>query len=99
MNTSNFFTQLDQAAGTKAGGMGCTMKKKPTTFAAALSAHLASRSLTQRHLAIMIGVTEGMVSNYIAGRREPGAKLIERIGEALEASIIYTPEAGWSIEY
>jgi len=72
---------------------------EPTTFAAALSAHLASRSLTQRHLALMIGVTEGMVSNYLAGRREPGAKLIERISEALEASITYTPGVGWNINY
>lgn len=73
------------------------MNTKPPTFAQALAAHLESRCLTQRHLAQMLGVTDGMVSRYLTGYREPGAKLIERIGNVLDAYVSYYPETGWSI--
>jgi len=71
----------------------------PATFAQALSAHLASRSLSQRHLAMMMGVTEGMVSQYLTGKRQPGVPLIQRIADALEARAEYRPSLGWAFEY
>ncbi len=69
--------------------------KTTITFAQALAAHLESRGLTQRHLALMLDVTDGMVSNYLAGRREPGARLIQRLGDVLEARVRYRPGKGW----
>lgn len=73
--------------------------KTASTFAQALAAHLESRGLTQRDLAIRLGVTDGMVSHYLTGRREPGEKLMKRIADALEAKIECRPAAGWNIEY
>ena len=46
----------------------------------------------------MLGVTDGMVSSYLNGRKSPGSKLIERIAEVLSSEIEYDSKMGWMIE-
>ncbi len=74
-------------------------RERGAAFSSALSSHLADSCITQREFAKMMGVTEGMISNYLAGRREPGLKLIERIAQALDAKLEYTPGMGWRLEH
>ncbi len=71
------------------------MNTEQTTFAQALAAHLESRGLTQRQVAVMLGVTDAMISHYMTGRKAPGAELIQRLGDALEARVRYRPGKGW----
>lgn len=102
--TTDYSTGLPGAEGieeTENGEYYFTVKAydKVYSFAQALSAHLESRGLTQKELATMIGVTEGMVSQYIAGHRKPGLDLIQRIADALESKLDYTPGVGWGLTY
>ena len=63
-----------------------------------IAAHLEGIGITQRRFARMLGVTDGMVSSYLNGRKSPGSKLIERIAEVLSSEIEYDSKMGWMIE-
>lgn len=75
------------------------MNKATTTFAEALASHLEARSLTQTHLALMMGVTPARVNHLLSGHRRPGEEVMAQVAEALEARIEYIPNRGWNIEY
>lgn len=47
---------------------------------------LRSRSMTQRDLASRLGVTEGVISRYIAGEREPKPDMIANMATALHTT-------------
>lgn len=102
--TTDYSTGLPGAEGieeTENGEYYFTVKAydKVYSFAQALAAHLESRGLTQKELATRMGVTEGMVSQYLAGHRNPGLDLIQRIADALESKLDYTPGVGWGLTY
>ncbi len=47
---------------------------------------LQKRKMTQKELAIRIGVTEGVVSRYISGDREPKPEMLANIATALHTT-------------
>lgn len=52
-------------------------------FAANLRRIMGDRGMTQAELGRMVGISQGNVSMYVTGRREPRATYILRIATAL----------------
>lgn len=50
---------------------------------------LAERKMTQRELAERLNVTEGVISRYISGDREPKPEMIANIATALSTTSDY----------
>jgi len=79
-------------------------KKKPPrlqasapSFGEALKGYLASCGVTQRDFSSQIGATPAQVNRYLSGETIPQLDKVERIGDALGASVTY--RAGeWIIE-
>ena len=47
------------------------------------------KGISQKELAAMIGVTEGVISRYISGEREPKPEMIANIATALHTTSDY----------
>lgn len=66
-------------------------------FGAALKGYLAACGVTQRDFANQIGATPAQLHRYLSGETIPQLDKVERIGDALGASVTY--RAGeWIIE-
>ena len=50
---------------------------------------LKQQKLSQKHLAMMIGVTESALSRYINGEREPKMEVLANIATALNTTVDY----------
>lgn len=46
---------------------------------------------TQKGAAELLGVSEAYLSDLLKGRRDPGKKILDKLG--LESSVVYTPKA------
>lgn len=54
-----------------------------------IAAALAERKMTQRELAERLNVTEGVISRYISGEREPKPDMLANIATALSTTSDY----------
>lgn len=59
----------------------------PTDFPAALKREMERRGLSQSELAKLAGVSQGAVSMWLGGTREPGASALFRLADALGVKV------------
>jgi transcriptional regulator with XRE-family HTH domain len=50
---------------------------------------LVKRDMTQKELAMKVGITETTVSRYVSSEREPRISVIKKIAEVLDCSVEY----------
>ena len=63
----------------------------PAPILAALRAALDEEGWTQRDLARAIGATDAQVSDWLAGRKQPGAATLQRMADALGRQWLLDP--------
>lgn len=66
-------------------------------FSARLNEVIKESGLTQKTLAIMAGLSEGTISNYIHGRKMPNARAIVNLSYALNCPVEYLIDFGYPI--
>jgi transcriptional regulator with XRE-family HTH domain len=58
-------------------------------FDTRLKMRLTEKEMSQRELAKKTGLTEAAVSRYVGGGRQPGARILKKLADALECNVSY----------
>lgn len=56
-------------------------------FDTKLKMRMSEKRMSQRELANKAGITEAAVSRYVGGSRQPGARILKKLADALECSV------------